>query len=167
METLRKTNKVEIFSDRPYYIVETINGKISFKMLKTNSLTEIIETLRELNRMDDNAILIACCYEQYSGGSFNVEVNPDKQYEAIYEYGKKIYKTFINKTIEANIDEHRIPLSKEEIINEKLNNVTDKINRIKFILSDKNDADDIKYWTELLTQFEREQEELLNELKNL
>ena len=108
METLRKVEKVEVWSDRPYYVVEYIDEKISFKMLKTSTLTEIIETLRQLNRMDKNAMLIACCYEQYSGGSFNIEVNPDEQYKEIYKYGNRKYKTFMDKAFDGGISDNRI-----------------------------------------------------------
>lgn len=164
METLRKAQKVEVWGDRPYYVVEYIDGKITFKMLSTHSLTEIIETLRQLNRMDENAILIACCYEQYNGGSFNVEVNPDKQYEEIYKYAKNHYKTFVTKAIGENITETRIHMTKEEILMEKLDKVTERIRRTKIILSDENDEAERKYWTEKLNELEKEKEVVLSQL---
>ena len=165
METLGKTQKVEVWGDRPYYIVEYIDGKISFTMLRTSTLTEIIATLRQLNRMDKNAMLIACCYEQYNGGSFNIEVNPDEQYKEIYKYGKNHYKTFMSKTIEANLGEDRTYMTKEEILMEKLNDITEKIRRVNVILSDKDDDADRKYWTEKLNTLEKEQKALQAQLK--
>ena len=98
MNTIKKENKVEVWGDRPYYILEVVDGKITFKMLYTNTLTSIIETLQELTNMSEDAILIACCFEQYQG-SFNVEVNPDEQYKEIYNYGNRHYKTFTSKGI--------------------------------------------------------------------
>ena len=165
METLGKTQKVEVWGDRPYYIVEYIDGKISFTMLRTSTLTEIIATLRQLNRMDKNAMLIACCYEQYNGGSFNIEVNPDEQYKEIYKYGKNHYKTFMSKTIEANLGEDRTYMTKEEILMEKLNDITEKIRRVNVILSDEDDDADRKYWTEKLNTLEKEQKTLQAQLK--
>lgn len=165
METLGKTQKVEVWGDRPYYIVEYIDGKISFTMLRTSTLTEIIATLRQLNRMDKNAMLIACCYEQYNGGSFNIEVNPDEQYKEIYKYGKNHYKTFMSKTIEANLGEDRTNMTKEEILMEKLNDITEKIRRVNVILSDEDDDADRKYWTEKLNTLEKEQKTLQAQLK--
>lgn len=165
METLGKTQKVEVWGDRPYYIVEYIDGKISFTMLRTSTLTEIIATLRQLNRMDKNAMLIACCYEQYNGGSFNIEVNPDEQYKEIYKYGKNHYKTFMSKTIEANLGEDRTHMTKEEILMEKLNDITEKIRRVNVILSDDNEYTDRKYWTEKLNTLEKEQKTLQAQLK--
>ena len=168
METIRKVEKVEVFSDRPYYVVEYIDGKISFKMLSTRSLTEIIETLRQLNRMDENATLIACCYEQYSGGSFNIEVNPDEQYKEIYKYANRKFKTFMSKTIEANLDEVRITMTKEEVLIEKLNEVRMKIQQTKKALSWKdNDDEEIKYWTEKLNKLETEEEYIVNNINNI
>lgn len=167
METLRKAQKVEVWGDRPYYVVEYIDGKITFKMLSTHSLTEIIETLRQLNRMDENAMLIACCYEQYNGGSFNIEVNPDEQYKEIYKYGKNHYKTFMSKTIEANLGEDRIYMTKEEILMEKLDKVTERIRRTKIILSDENDEAERKFWTEKLNELEIEKENILKEIDSL
>ena len=164
METLGKTQKVEVWGDRPYYIVEYIDGKISFTMLRTSTLTEIIATLRQLNRMDKNAMLIACCYEQYNGGSFNIEVNPDEQYKEIYKYGKNHYKTFMSKTIEANLGEDRTHMTKEEILMEKLNDITEKIRRVNVILSDEDDDADRKYWTEKLNNLISEKEILLTQL---
>ena len=162
METLRKVEKVEVWSDRPYYVVEYIDEKISFKMLKTSTLTEIIETLRQLNRMDKNAILIACCYEQYSGGSFNIEVNPDEQYKEIYKYGNRKFKTFMDKTIEGGITENRIPMSKEEVLNEKLEKINGKIERVNFLIKD--DVDFIERWTQRLNELETEREIVLKEI---
>jgi hypothetical protein len=88
--------------------VETVNGKITFKMLSTDTLYGIIDALQQLNNIPENALLIACCYEQYNGGSFNVEVNPDEQYKAIYEYGERKYKTFLKKTFENDIGKNRL-----------------------------------------------------------
>ena len=165
METLGKTQKIEVWGDRPYYIVEYIDGKISFTMLRTSTLTEIIATLRQLNRMDKNAMLISCCYEQYNVGSFNIEVNPDEQYKEIYKYGKNHYKTFMSKTIEANLGEDRTYMTKEEILMEKLNDITEKIRRVNVILSDEDDDADRKYWTEKLNTLEKEQKTLQAQLK--
>lgn len=167
METLKKVEKVEVWGDRPYYVVEYIDGKISFKMLSTSTLTEIIETLRQLNRMDKNAMLIACCYEQYNGGSFNVEVNPDEQYKEIYKYGKNNYKTFISKSIDNNLDETRIPMSKEEVLNEYLETINWEIERMNKILSQEEDAEYIEYWTKRLNELETERETVLKEINNL
>lgn len=167
METLKKVEKVEVWGDRPYYVVEYIDGKISFKMLKTSTLTEIIETLRQLNRMDKNAMLIACCYEQYNGGSFNIEVNPDEQYKEIYKYGKNHYKTFISKSIDNNLDETRIPMSKEEVLNEYLETINWEIERMNKILSQEDDAEYIEYWTKRLNELETERETVLKEINNL
>ena len=167
METLKKVEKVEVWGDRPYYVVEYIDGKISFKMLSTSTLTEIIETLRQLNRMNKNAMLIACCYEQYNGGSFNVEVNPDEQYKEIYKYGKNNYKTFISKSIDNNLDETRIPMSKEEVLNEYLETINWKIERMNKILSQEEDAEYIEYWTKRLNELETERETVLKEINNL
>lgn len=167
METLKKVEKVEVWGDRPYYVVEYINGKISFKMLSTSTLTEIIETLRQLNRMDKNAMLIACCYEQYNGGSFNIEVNPDEQYKEIYKYGKNNYKTFISKSIDNNLDETRIPMSKEEVLNEYLDTINWEIERMNKILSQEDDAEYIEYWTKRLNELETERETVLKEINNL
>ena len=105
---MKKINKVDVYKDRPYYIVESIDNNISFKMINTCNLIEIIKTLQELNNMNKNAMLIACCYEQYNGGSFNIEVNPDEQYKEIYNYGKEHYKTFLKECINNNICENRI-----------------------------------------------------------
>lgn len=165
METLRKTQKVEVWGDRPYYIVEYIDGKISFTTLRTSTLTEIIETLKQLNRMDKNAMLIACCYEQYNGGSFNIEVNPDEQYKEIYKYGKNHYKTFMSKIIDANLEEDRTHMTKEEILMKKLDEITEKIRRVNVILSDEDDDADRKYWTEKLITLEKEQKILQTQLK--
>ena len=167
METLKKVEKVEVWGDRPYYVVEYIDGKISFKMLKTSTLTEIIETLRQLNRMDKNAMLIACCYEQYNGGIFNIEVNPDEQYKEIYKYGKNHYKTFISKSIDNNLDETRIPMSKEEVLNEYLETINWEIERMNKILSQEDDAEYIEYWTKRLNELETERETVLKEINNL
>jgi hypothetical protein len=167
METLKKVEKVEVWGDRPYYVVEYIDGKISFKMLRTSTLTEIIETLRQLNRMDKNAMLIACCYEQYNGGSFNIEVNPDEQYKEIYKYGKNNYKTFISKSIDNNLDETRIPMSKEEVLNEYLETINWEIERMNKILSQEDDAKYIEYWTKRLNEYETERETVLKEINNL
>jgi hypothetical protein len=168
METIGKVEKVEVFSDRPYYVVEYIDGKISFKMLSTRSLTEIIATLRQLNRMDENAMLIACCYEQYSGGSFNIEVNPDEQYKEIYKYANRKFKTFMSKTIEANLDEVRMPMTKEEVLNERLDEIRLEIKQTKNILSWKYNDDEksIKYWTEQLNNLENEEKNILKEIDN-
>lgn len=168
METMGKVEKVEVFSDRPYYVVEYIDGKISFKMLSTRSLTEIIATLRQLNRMDENAMLIACCYEQYNGGSFNIEVNPDEQYKEIYKYANRKFKTFMSKTIEANLDEVRITMTKEEVLNEKLDEIRLEIKQTKNVLSCKyiDDEKSIKYWTERLNNLEIEEKKVLKEMDN-
>jgi hypothetical protein len=167
METLKKVEKVEVWGDRPYYVVEYINGKISFKMLSTSTLTEIIETLRQLNRMDKNAILIACCYEQYNGGSFNIEVNPDEQYKEIYKYGNLKYKTFMNKAIEGGITENRIPMSKEEVLNEYLETINSEIERMNKILTHEDDVEYIEYWKKRLNELETEREIVLKDINNL
>ena len=166
METMKKINKVEVYSDRPYYVVEIIDNKPSFKMLRTSALYEIIETLKELNRMHSNAILIACCYEQYNGGSFNVEVNPDEQYKEIYNYAKEKYKTFISKAIEENINETITHMSDEEILTEKLNKITKRIEQVNNILSD-DDDDEREYWLEKLTKLEKEHEIILTQLQDI
>lgn len=163
METLKKVEKVEVWGDRPYYIVEYIDGKISFKMLRTSTLTEIIETLQQLKTMDKNAILIACCYEQYNGGSFNIEVNPDEQYKEIYKYGDRKYKTFMDKTIEGGITKNRI-LTKEDW-NEKLEKINGKIERVNFLIKD--DVDFIEHWTQRLNELETEREIILKNINNL
>jgi hypothetical protein len=164
METMKKINKVEVYSDRPYYVVEIINNKPSFKILRTSALYEIIETLKELNRMHSNAILIACCYEQYNGGSFNVEVNPDEQYKEIYNYAKEKYKTFLSKAIEENIKGTITHMSDEEILTEKLNKITKRIEKVNTILSD-DDDDDREHWLEKLTKLEKEHEIILTQLQ--
>lgn len=166
METLRKVEKVEVWGDRPYYVVEYIDGKISFKMLRTSTLTEIIETLRQLNRMDKNAMLIACCYEQYNGGSFNIEVNPDEQYKEIYNYGNRKYKTFMDKAIEGGISVNRFPMSKEEVLNEKLETINGKIELMNKTLSHEDDVEYIEYWTKRLNELETEREIVLKEINN-
>ena len=165
METLKKVEKVEVWGDRPYYVVEYIDGKISFKMLSTSTLTEIIETLRQLNRMDKNAILIACCYEQYNGGSFNIEVNPDEQYKEIYKYGDRKYKTFMNKAIEGNITENRMPMTKEKVLNEYLEKINWEIERMNKILTHEDDVEYIEYWKKRLNEFETEKEDVLKQIK--
>lgn len=162
MEIMKKVNKVEVYSDRTYYVVEIINNKPSFKMIRTSALHEIIETLKELNRMHSNAILIACCYEQYNGGSFNVEVNPDEQYKEIYNYAKKKYKTFISKAIEENINETITHMSDEEILTEKLDEITKRIEHVNNILN--YDNDDRKYWLEKLAKLEKEREIISSQL---
>lgn len=162
MEIMKKVNKVEVYSDRTYYVVEIINNKPSFKMIRTRALHEIIETLKELNRMHSNAILIACCYEQYNGGSFNVEVNPDEQYKEIYNYAKKKYKTFISKAIEENINETITHMSDEEILTEKLDEITKRIEHVNNILN--YDNDDRKYWLEKLAKLEKEREIISSQL---
>lgn len=136
-------------------------------MLGTSTLTEIIETLQQLNRMDKNAMLIACCYEQYNGGSFNIEVNPDEQYKEIYKYGNRKYKTFMDKAIEGGISENRIPMSKEDVLNEKLEKINGKIERMNNILTHEEDAEDIEYWTKRLNELETEREIVLKEINNL
>lgn len=166
METMKKTNKVQVYSDRPYYVVEIIDNKPSFKMLKTSALYEIIETLKELNRMYSNAILIACCYEEYNGGSFNIEVNPDEQYKEIYNYAKEKYKTFLSKAIEENINETITRMSDEEILTEKLNKITKRIEKVNIILSD-DDNDDRKYWLEKLTKLKKEHEIISIQLQDI
>ena len=167
METLKKVEKVEVWGDRPYYIIEYIDGKISFKMLRTSTLTEIIETLQQLNRMDKNAMLIACCYEQYNGGSFNIEVNPDEQYKEIYKYGKNNYKTFISKSIDNNLDEIRMPMTKEEVLNEYLEKINWEIERMNKILTHEDDVEYIEYWKKRLNELETEREIVLKDINNL
>ena len=164
METLKKVEKVEVWGDRSYYIVEYIDGKISFKMLSTSTLKEIIETLRQLNRMDKNAILIACCYEQYNGGGFNIEVNPDEQYKEIYKYGDRNYKTFMVKASEGGITENRIPMSKEEVLNEYLEKINWEIERMNKILTHEDDAEYIEYWKKRLNELETEKEDILKQI---
>jgi hypothetical protein len=166
METMKKVNKVEVYGDRTYYVVEIIDNKPSFKMLRTSALYEIIETLKELNRMHSNAILIACCYEQYNGGSFNVEVNPDEQYKEIYNYAKKKYKTFLSKAIEENITGTITHMSDEEILMEKLDKITKRIKKVNNILSD-DDDDDREHWLEKLTKLEKEHEIILTQLQDI
>jgi hypothetical protein len=96
---MKKGNYVDVFSDRPYYIVEIVDGKIEMKECWTNSLTNVIQTLKEIKNMNDSAILMSACYRQYEG-SYNVIVNPKEQYEKIYEYGSNHYKTFHQKFCE-------------------------------------------------------------------
>lgn len=91
-----KADKVEVFRDRPYYIVKNEDGKIVFEMLSTHALYSIIDTLKRINNMDENDVLIACCYQEYQG-SFNIQVDKDSQYKAIYDYAKKHYATFEQK----------------------------------------------------------------------
>lgn len=97
---MKKENFVEVFSDRPYYIMEIVDGKIKMKECWTNTLSNVIDTLNEIKNMDENAILMSACYKQYEG-SYNVIVNPQEQYEKIFEYGSCHYKTFHQKYSEA------------------------------------------------------------------
>jgi hypothetical protein len=93
---MRKENFVDVFSDRPYYIMEIVDGEIKMKECLTNTLSNVIDTLNEIKNMDENAILMSACYQQYEG-SYNVIVNPKEQYEKIFEYGSCHYKTFHQK----------------------------------------------------------------------
>ena len=93
---MRKEKFVDVFSDRPYYIMEIVDGEIKMKECWTNTLSNVIDTLNEIKNMDENAILMSACYQQYEG-SYNVIVNPKEQYEKIFEYGSSHYKTFHQK----------------------------------------------------------------------
>ena len=97
---MKKENSVEVFSDRPYYIMEVIDGKIQIEECWTNSLTNLVDALTKIKNMNENAILMSACYQQYVG-SYNVIVNPKEQYKKIYEYGEMHYKTFHQKYCEA------------------------------------------------------------------
>lgn len=93
---MRKSNYVEVFSDRPYYIVNVIDNEVKFEELRTKTLSETISTLKRIEKMKPSEKLIACCYERYEG-SFNVEVDPQEQYEHILMWGMENYKTFASK----------------------------------------------------------------------
>ena len=93
---MEKVNYVEVFCDRPYYIVSVENNEVKFKEIRTKTLSGVIESLKQIKNMKPLDRLIACCYRQYEG-SFNIEVDPQKQYEKIYEYGMDNYATFAKK----------------------------------------------------------------------
>ena len=93
---MRKENFVNVYSDRPYYIMEYIDGNFNIKELQTNNLTNIISTLKEIEKMKPQDIIMAACYQQYEG-SFNVIVDKNEQYKKIYEYANSHYKTFKQK----------------------------------------------------------------------
>jgi hypothetical protein len=93
---MRKEKYVDVYCDRPYYILENIEGEIKIKECCTNSLTNIINTLKDIKNMNENDILMSACYRQYEG-SYNVIVDPKEQYKKIFEYGSNNYKTFLQK----------------------------------------------------------------------
>lgn len=93
---MRKEKRVEVFMDRPYYIINMENGKINIEELSTRNLSEIVKTLNRIKTMEQDDTLIACCYKEYEG-SFNVEVDKDEQYKEIFKYGQSKYKTFETK----------------------------------------------------------------------
>lgn len=93
---MRKEKFVDVYSDRPYYIMEYIDGNFNIKELQTNNLTNIIITLKEIENMKPQDIIMAACYKQYEG-SFNVIVDKNEQYQKIYDYANLNYKTFKQK----------------------------------------------------------------------
>ena len=93
---MEKEESVDVYYDRPYYIVEYVDGEIKMKECFTTSMTTIIDTLNKIKDMSNNAILISCCYSQYKG-SYNVIVDAKAQYEKIFKYATDKYKTFLSK----------------------------------------------------------------------
>lgn len=89
-------NSVEVFKDRTYTVIKNENGHFKFTNLSTRTLTDIIKTLHTLEKVDDEELCLACCYQQYDG-SFNVKVDPKEQYQRIYEYASDVYSTFLKK----------------------------------------------------------------------
>ena len=127
MNKIKKADSVEVFSDMTFYIVDSINGKIQWKTLYTSALYAVVDALQQLHdNMHTDATLIACCYKEYEG-SFNVVVDPVKQYEKIYNYGINKYKTFISKVSEKNIPETLELLSRGDLLRRKLNEMDGKL----------------------------------------
>lgn len=93
---MRKENYVDVYCDRPYYIMKVINGKIEIKEINTSNLSNIIDALKEIENMNENDILMVACYRQYEG-SYNVIVDKNEQYKKIYDYANLNYKTFKKK----------------------------------------------------------------------
>lgn len=93
---MRKEKYVDVYCDRPYYIMRIVDGEIQMKECTTSTLGNVIDTLNDIKNMNENDILMSACYQQYEG-SYNVIVDPKEQYEKIFEYGKNHYKTFISK----------------------------------------------------------------------
>lgn len=91
---MRKEKSVEVFSDRTYTIIKIEDEKIKYEHLSTDNLTNIINTLKAIKSMGKDSILFACCYKQYEG-SYNIEVDSQEQYECIFTYATKHYKTFL------------------------------------------------------------------------
>lgn len=93
---MRKEKSVEVFSDRTYTIIKIEDEKIKYEHLSTDNLTNIISALRAIRSMGKDSILFACCYKQYEG-SYNVEVDAQAQYDRIFTYADRHYKTFLKK----------------------------------------------------------------------
>lgn len=93
---MRKENSVEVFSDRTYTFIKIEDNNIRYEHLSTDNLTNIINALKTIRSMGEDSILFACCYKQYEG-SYNIEVDAQEQYERIFTYATKHYKTFLKK----------------------------------------------------------------------
>lgn len=93
---MRKEKYVDVYCDRPYYIIEIVDGEVKMKECFTNTLTNTIDTLKDIKNMNENDILMSACYKQYEG-SYNVIVDPKEQYKKIFEYASNNYKTFLQK----------------------------------------------------------------------
>lgn len=160
MNKIKKADSVEVFSDMTFYIVDSINGKIQWKTLYTSALYAVVDALQQLHdNMHTDATLIACCYKEYEG-SFNVVVDPVKQYEKIYNYGIKKYKTFISKVSEKNIPETLELLNRVELLKRKLNDMDSNL----VSLSDKLNGETSKWMIEF---YNEEITKILEERKNI
>ena len=99
---MHNKESVEVYSDRTYTIVETLDdGTINIIHRWTKSLGQIIDFLQEIDKWiesEANVVMMACCYEQYQG-SYNVVVNMKAQRERIIQYANAHYKTFSTKYI--------------------------------------------------------------------
>lgn len=137
---MKTVEKVEVFSDMTFYIIDSINGKLHWKTLYTGTLYSLIDTLKEIKEMSKDATLIACCYKQYEG-SFNVIVDPVKQYENLYNYALKEYKTFPSKVEEENLPGTIVLMDNTTYLTDKLNEVDANLEDLHNILIGETDQE--------------------------
>lgn len=164
---LKKIESVEVFSDMTFYIVDTLDGKLCWQTLYTNALYSLVDTLKSINDMHKDATLIACCYRQYEG-SYNVEVDPVKQYERIYEYANRNYKTFLSKALDANLSDSIVLKSRKEVLESKLNEVESDIARIMANINKNQNKEDkwfVNICTEQLDKARVRKDNILDELE--